>query len=765
MNRHPISGNEIVTRENFLNTLAETYLLQDAILNATEFSVISFGVDGIINSLNPAAEELLGYRKEELIEKEDITLIHIWSELAAHQKEIENELGISIEAGLESLVVNTRIKRNAERREWTYVRKDQLQFPVMLSVSAIWSEKGELTGYLAIASDITEQRKKDEQIRQSEGHLQALLNSIDDIAFEVARNGTYKNIWTKNEQLLFVDRGEYIGKTIYQVLKGQYAHLLKPFETAFRKVFESRQPEYLEYEIESPHAWRSAKISYIDENTTLVLVRDITQQRLTEQKIIKLSDEYNHVFNYSISLNAIAGFDGYLKRINPVWEKTLGYTLQELQDQPFINFVHPEDLSATIQATTALANGNNISTFENRYRCKDGSYRWLLWTSSSDVQNQCIYASAIDITRRKKNEEHIGEVEDENKYIFQNSITLSIIADLDGKFKKVNPTIQQILGWSERDFIDKTALDFLHPDSIQETKRMMALQAKGMSVLTHENRFRCKDGSYRWLLWSSYADMKRELLYGTAIDITERKKTEEALILSKSNLEAASTELLEQNRQLNEFAHIISHNLRSPVGNISALISLLGEQSTLEDYKEIFERLKHTSFNMKETLNELMETLKIKRGAESERVTLKFKNTLKKIMEDLAGELMQCDGEITFNFSACQEINYNKTYLESILLNLLSNAIKYRSPKRPLKVHFKTEMIDQTVILKVSDNGLGIDMKRYGDKLFGLRKTFHEHKDAKGVGLFLTKSQVEAMGGKIWIESAVDKGTIVLIQF
>jgi len=765
MNRHSISNNETISRENFLNTLAETYLLQDAILNATELSVISFGVNGVINSFNPAAEELLGYYKDELIEKENITLIHDWDELIAHQKEIESELGISIEAGLESLVVNARIKRIAERREWTYVRKDQSQFPVMLSVSAIWNDKGELTGYLGIASDITEQKEKDEQIRKSESHLQALLSSIDDIVFEVTRNGTYTNLWTKNDQLLFVDREEYIGKTIYQVLNGQYSHLLKPFEIAIQKVFKTQHSEYLEYEIESPHAWRSAKISYTNENTVSVLVRDITNQRLTEQKIVKLSDEYNHVFNYSISLNAIAGFDGYFKRINPVWEKTLGFTLQELQDKPFIHFVHPDDLSTTIQATATLAQGNNISTFENRYRCKDGSYRWLLWTSSSDVQNQRIYASAIDITRRKNNEEHIGKVEDENKYIFQNSITLSIIADLDGKFKKVNPTIQQILGWSDSDFIGKTALDFLHPDSIQETKRTMALQAKGVSVLTHENRFRCKDGSYRWLLWSSYADMKRGLLYGTAIDITERKKTEEALILSKSNLEVASSELLEQNRQLNEFAHIISHNLRSPVGNISALISLLGEQSTLDDYKEIFERLKYTSLNMKETLNELMETLKIKRGAESERVILKFKTILKKIMEDLAGELMQCDGEITFNFTASSEISYNKTYLESILLNLLSNAIKYRSPKRPLKVHFKTEVIDQMVILKVTDNGLGIDMKLYGDKLFGLRKTFHEHKDAKGVGLFLTKSQVEAMGGKIWIESAVDKGTTVLIQF
>jgi PAS domain S-box-containing protein len=355
--------------------------------------------------------------------------------------------------------------------------------------------------------------------------------------------------------------------------------------------------------------------------------------------------------------------------------------------------------------------------------------------------------------------------EDENKYIFQNSVALSIIADWNGKFKKINPALEKTLGWSEEEFVGKTALDFIHPDSVEKTREAMAMQARGLNISTHENQFRCRDGSYRWLLWTSYADAKRKMLYGTAIDITERKKTEEALLLSKSNLEVAARELQEQNRQLNEFAHILSHNLRSPVGNISALISLLDADSTIEDYKEIFEKLKHTSLSMKETLNDLMETLKIKRINSSERVLIKFKLVLKKIIEDLTGEIMQCGGEITFDFSVCPEIEYNKTYLESILLNVLSNAIKYRSPQRPLKIHFNTEVLDHSVILKVSDNGLGIDLNKHGDQIFGLRKTFHEHKDAKGVGLFLTKTQVETMGGKIWMESEVGKGTTVLIQF
>jgi PAS domain S-box-containing protein len=636
MNHDLIPDSEIISREKFLNALADTYLLQDAILSSTELAIISMNPDGTISSFNPAAEKLLGYASAELTGKQNILLIHDWEEVVARAQEVSKEFGVPFPAGFDSIILNARLKKITDRQEWTYIRKDQSRIPVMLSLSGIRTEKDELAGYLAIAMDITEQKKKDEQIQKVQNHLHALLSSIDDIAMEVSKAGAYKNIWTKNESLLFIGRDEFAGKTLQHVLAGPYAHILEPYERAIKKVFESGDSEYIEYEIPGSRPWRSAKISYLDEDSVLILIRDVTSQKLTE---------------------------------------------------------------------------------------------------------------------------------DENKSIFRNSIALSIIADLDGKFKRVNPSIEQALGWKEEEFIGKTALDFLHPDSIVQAADATTIQSGGKSFYTHENQFRCKDGSYRWLLWSSYTDLRRKLIYGTAIDITERKKTEEALLLSKTNLEVASRELLEQNQRLNEFAHIISHNLRSPVGNINALISLLDDNSTLDDYKEIFEKLKHTSVNMKETLNDLMETLKIKRGNSSDLISLKFKPTLKKIMEDLAGEILQCCGEITFDFSAAPEINYNKTYLESILLNLLSNAIKYRSLERPLKVHFTTERIGQDVILKVTDNGLGIDLKQHGGKVFGLRKTFHEHKEAKGVGLFLTKTQVESMGGRIWMESSPNQGTAVLIQF
>ena len=106
---------------------------------------------------------------------------------------------------------------------------------------------------------------------------------------------------------------------------------------------------------------------------------------------------------------------------------------------------------------------------------------------------------------------------------------------------------------------------------------------KGNNLLSFENHYRCKDGTYRCLLWAAAADVNHQLIYASAIDITERKKQEQELLRSKQNIEAIALKLQEQNRQLDEFAHIISHNLRSPIGNIKALIGLLHTQSSIQN--------------------------------------------------------------------------------------------------------------------------------------------------------------------------------------
>jgi signal transduction histidine kinase len=138
---------------------------------------------------------------------------------------------------------------------------------------------------------------------------------------------------------------------------------------------------------------------------------------------------------------------------------------------------------------------------------------------------------------------------------------------------------------------------------------------------------------------------------------------------------------------------------------------------------------------------------------------------LDKVIQSLEGELIQSEATVTFDFNQVPTIGYSKTYLESIFQNLLTNAVKYRSPDRKPEIHVSSDIVDGKTELRVRDNGLGIDLQKFGHKLFGLHKTFHENKEARGVGLFLTKTQIEAMGGTVIAESEVNKGTTFIIRF
>jgi light-regulated signal transduction histidine kinase (bacteriophytochrome) len=148
-----------------------------------------------------------------------------------------------------------------------------------------------------------------------------------------------------------------------------------------------------------------------------------------------------------------------------------------------------------------------------------------------------------------------------------------------------------------------------------------------------------------------------------------------------------------------------------------------------------------------------------------ERSEIRFKDILDKIVQSLEGDLIMAEASVTFDFNKASSIYYPKAYIESIFQNLLTNAIKYRSYDRKPVIHFTSGYVNDKIELRVSDNGLGIDMERFGDKLFGLHKTFHVHAEARGVGLFLIKTQVESLGGSITAESVVDKGTTFIIRF
>lgn len=250
----------------------------------------------------------------------------------------------------------------------------------------------------------------------------------------------------------------------------------------------------------------------------------------------------------------------------------------------------------------------------------------------------------------------------------------------------------------------------------------------------------------------------------TELRITVARKTA-ALSESVANLEQTKKRLEVQNEQLEEFANIASHNLRSPIANLQGLFQLWDMAEDEEECTEIMRRIRETSGALTQTIEDLARVVAIGQQPTLTRETVQFDKVLKHISESLQVDIENGASEIQHDFSKAPEVQYNPVYLESIVQNLLTNAIKYKSPERNLKVEVWTEQDEKGVHLYFKDNGLGLDMERFGHKLFQLHQTFHEGKDSRGVGLFITKKQIESMGGYIKAESEEGEGMLFHLFF
>ena len=238
------------------------------------------------------------------------------------------------------------------------------------------------------------------------------------------------------------------------------------------------------------------------------------------------------------------------------------------------------------------------------------------------------------------------------------------------------------------------------------------------------------------------------------------------------NLEVANNEIQKnllslsfQKRQLEDFCNIISHNLRSPLINISILVEFITASENESERKIFIEKLNIATYNLNEIFDQLVESLQIREDREIKSENLIFEDYLQKILDGLQGQINKSQVIFEIDFSRSPNIYYPSKYLTSILQNLISNSLKYQSPNRKPIIKIKTERVGNTIILSVSDNGLGIDLKKHKDNLFKIRKIFHSHPEAKGFGLFITKSQVEAMDGKIWAESMPEEGSTFFVEF
>lgn len=307
--------------------------------------------------------------------------------------------------------------------------------------------------------------------------------------------------------------------------------------------------------------------------------------------------------------------------------------------------------------------------------------------------------------------------------------------------------------------------NLIHPADKERVERSYQRALADPEILKTEETYRVKkiDGSYRHVLDRAYMQRqengKADTVYGLVSDITFRKQND-------MEREMLISELTKTNADLKQFVYITSHNLRTPLANLIGLGSLIDE-SKIEDplIRKTLEKYKEATFQLNKNLNELFELLVQNNNPESQVKAVALDEVFKQVMDSVETKITECGAAISFNFAAGNTVNFNPGFLHSIFLNFLTNALKYRKTDRKLTIKVYTEKKGEHLLLHFSDNGLGIDLQKFGDKVFGLYQRFHDHPDSKGLGLHMVAMQVEAMGGKVWVNSQPDEGTTFTVQF
>ena len=210
---------------------------------------------------------------------------------------------------------------------------------------------------------------------------------------------------------------------------------------------------------------------------------------------------------------------------------------------------------------------------------------------------------------------------------------------------------------------------------------------------------------------------------------------------------------------------MFSHNLRSHTSNLSLLVQLIESIESPVEKAALIDDIKIISESLNTTIEHLNEVATIQTNRKQKRSLVSFQKTLTLVRSSINHILESGNATITTNFTEVPELNYIPAYLESIMLNLITNAVKYKSPDRDVAIHITTYTVNGKKCMKFSDNGLGINMELFKDKIFGMYETFHYNEDAVGIGLFITKNQIESLNGNIKVHSKIGEGTTFSIEF
>lgn len=507
--------------------------------------------------------------------------------------------------------------------------------------------------------------------------------------------------------------------------------------------------------------------------------QDITKQIEQSEKLRISESTFRGNFEHAAIGMAILDEKGTWLEVNRRLCEIIGYEPDELKKLTFQDITHPDDLNSDLLLLTELSNGLRESyQMEKRYFHKNGSLIHIRLSVSLVRRNNGTpfhYISQIlDITANVIAKNKLETAIKNKEAVFNASTQVSIIAtDKVGLIKNFNTGAENLLGYKAIEMVDIKNVTSIH--SLTEVKSRkedlninkneedfsIFSSLSSNSFETREWTYVHKEG-YEFPVLLTITEIKEDDLLigylGIAIDLSEIKKAEKEIT---SLLEITN----DQNDRLRNFAHIVSHNLRSHASNFRMLLDLLIHEYPEFQENEFINYLGDASDDLKETITHLNEVVQLNTTLLENLETINLFEIVELNIRNIY--ILASKKNVAIKNDVPTEITIQgvTAYISSIINNLLTNAIKYSKVDGSKFVRLSCKLVGDFVELNIEDNGIGIDLKRNGAKIFGMYKTFHNNTDARGIGLFITKNQVEAMGGTIKVESKLNKGTSFTIQF
>lgn len=468
-------------------------------------------------------------------------------------------------------------------------------------------------------------------------------------------------------------------------------------------------------------------------------------------------------------LQVITGINGYCQWASPTFEQTLGWTVEEITSYPWMWVIHPDDISKSLLETERLFSGQETVVFENRFRHKDGSYHWLLWKAQPYLEEQVIYAAAVDITERKRAEESLQLSEERLRLATEAASIGMWFWDLTEDRLVWTTICKRLFGIDpDAEVSYERFLEALHPDDRDRTRASVQQAIEHKQDYAIEYRSLWSDGSTHWILANGRAFYNEQgepiRMMGIAKEITERKLAEatlqaQARKLSQMNIQLVQITTLvnQRNQELDQFTHIVSHDLKAPLRAISNLSEWIEEDLANQvppETKQNLDLLRSRVARMEALINGLLEYARIGYHDTSDEPI-----ALNEMLIEIV-DLLAIPPEFLIHIPPnLPTVSANRLLLSQVFTNLISNAVKHHD--RPNgQIEITAQVQTQDYKFTVSDDGPGIASENQS-RVFDIFRTLgsQNRKDSTGIGLAIIKKIIERIGGKIYIESESGQGT------